>query len=54
MPEMKIKRSVKFKSAAKGKLQDQHTGNNSIASFQAKDAYKDYMNEFFAGLIWLG
>jgi len=54
MPEIKLKQSSKFKTYGNGYALRKQTGNNNLTSIQQKVAYKDYMNEFFAGLIWLG
>lgn len=54
MPETKLKQSSKFKTHGKSDALRMQAGKNNLASIQQKVAYKDYMNEFFAGLIWLG
>lgn len=54
MSEVKLKTNVRFKAYGKCNEQDNQPGNKVVTSIQPKVAYKDYMDEFFAGLIWLG
>ena len=54
MPEIKLKQSSKFQAYGKSEVLRKQAATNKTTTIQQKDDYKDYMNEYFAGLIWLG
>jgi len=54
MLEMKFKERTKFKSYGKCDLLRKRLCAEEISSVQHKVNYRDYVNEIFAGLSWLG
>lgn len=54
MITMKFKETTKLKSSGKCDLLRRRLCDEVSYSFQQKDGYKDYINEIFAGLMWLG
>ena len=54
MLSMKFKEETKFKSYSKCDLLRKRLCAEEINSVQYKVNYKDYVNEIFAGLMWLG
>ena len=51
---MKFKQVEKFKSYGKCDLLRKHLCTEEYCSVQQKTDYRDYINEIFAGLMWLG
>ena len=51
---IKFKQSTKFKSYGKCDLLRKRLCSEEIDIAQNKLGYKEYMNEIFAGLMWLG
>lgn len=54
MLDVEFKNEVKFKACGKGDLVRKGLCDEILASSEQKMNYKEYMNEIFAGLIWLG
>jgi len=54
MLAMKIKETTKLKASAKGGLSRKRLCDEEVSLSQTKHDYKDYVNEIFAGLSWLG
>ena len=54
MLTIKFKETTKLKSSGKCNLLRRRLRDETSYSFQQKDGYKDYINEIFAGLMWLG
>jgi hypothetical protein len=54
MSEVKLKVSRKVKSPGKYELVSKSTYSDNSGSVAKKEGMKDYVNEIFAGLIWLG
>ena len=50
----KFKDNTKFKTCEKGNLIRDRLSNDVMHSSEQKTGYRDYINEIFAGLIWLG
>jgi len=51
---MKLKQNTKLKSYGKCDLLRKRLCIEEIGIVQNKISYRDYMNEIFAGLMWLG
>lgn len=51
---MKLKQNTKLKSYGKCDLLRKRLCIDDIDTVQNKISYREYMNEIFAGLIWLG
>ena len=54
MLSMKFKEEAKFKSYGKCDLLRKRLCAEEMNSVQNKVNYRDYVNEIFAGLMWLG
>lgn len=54
MLAMKFKETTKFKSYGKCNLLRKRLCDEETGSVQQKVDFKDYVNEIFAGLMWLG
>lgn len=54
MLSMKFKETSKFKSYGKYDLLRKRLCSEEITSVQQKVGNRDYVNEIFAGLMWLG
>ena len=50
----KFKGAAKFKTYGKCELSRKNLCDDAMVSNETKVNYRDYMNEIFAGLIWLG
>ena len=54
MLSMKFKEQAKFKSSGKCDLLRKRLCAEEMNSAEYKVNYRDYVNEIFAGLMWLG
>lgn len=54
MLAMKFKERTKFKSYGKCDLLRKRLCDEEMSFVHHKVGYKDYVNEIFAGLMWLG
>ena len=54
MSEIKFKGHVKFKTFGKCSSMQKRLGSEETDLLQQRTDYKDYVNEIFAGLMWLG
>lgn len=54
MSEIKFKGKTKFKALAKYDLLRKRSDNSVISLTEQKVGYRDYIDEMFAGLMWLG
>jgi len=51
---MRLKRITKLKSYSKYDLLRKRICTEEVDAVQNKISYREYMNEIFAGLMWLG
>lgn len=51
---VKSKDTTKLDFFGKSNLCGKRPCNDDAFSLQSKDSFKDYVNEIFAGLMWLG
>lgn len=54
MLDVKFKNNTKFKICGKSDYVRNRSSSNVMHSSVQKTGYRDYINEIFAGLIWLG
>ena len=54
MLNMKFKETIKSKSYSKGDLLPKRMCAEEVTATQSKIGNRDYVNEIFAGLMWLG
>lgn len=54
MSDVKFKGTTKYKAHEKCKFSRKDLCDEVMVSSETKVGYRDYMNEVFAGLIWLG
>lgn len=54
MSEVKLKHAAKFKTYGRNELGQKRTGEEFLNSTPQKTECNDYVNEIFAGLMWLG
>ena len=54
MLEVKFKQNIKFATYGKCESIQKRLSDDAINAAQDKLDHKDYMNEIFAGLMWLG
>ena len=54
MLDVEFKDDVRFKVYGKDDFLGNGLCDKALASSEQKMNYKEYMNEIFAGLIWLG
>ena len=54
MSEVKYKEREKFNKYGRCESDRKRVGDEAIYASPQKNSYKDYVNEIFAGLMWLG
>ena len=54
MLDIEFKDDAKFKMSGKSDFLHKRLCDEVLGSSEQKMNYKEYMNEIFAGLIWLG
>ena len=54
MSEVKFKDHSKFSAFGKCESIQKHVGDDKESSQENRADYKEYVNEIFAGLMWLG
>lgn len=54
MLEVKFKENIKFKTYGRCESVQKHLSDEAVNVTPHKHENKDYVNEIFAGLMWLG